>query len=475
MMRKIAATLATVSLLALLFHKTATDWLTQVLPLSDSKELVVAIRVTPLSYSGELDEHVKPYEQTLLEQFGELLKKNVRFLPVESEHEVFELLRSNRAHLGAGWLQAPDDPYLIASPPIQEDDLVLVQSEAAIPIENIENLSGKQILLATGDRASRHIAAMPELARQIFITEQTAPTGLEHLAAVSDQKAEFTVVPRQIFQVAQIHYPDLQSSIAFGKPQPIVWLMRNSGPHSIDPLRPFFDRLNQDNTLVRLKEAYFGFRRRLTKIDALEYLGNIETELPKYQMLFKDAQIRSGIDWRLLAALAYQESQWDPMATSPTGVRGMMMLTEETADRMKVSNRLDVRQSILAGADYLAILRDELPDTVTEPDRTWLAIAAYNLGMGHLRGARAIAKGKNANPDSWYEMKKILPLLSRPEIFARLKSGKARGGEAVIMVENIRAFYDILARRAPPYYLSTNGPSNFDPKPILPVPTFKLP
>ena len=129
----------------------------------------------------------------------------------------------------------------------------------------------------------------------------------------------------------------------------------------------------------------------------------------------------------------------------------MMMLTEETADHLRVSNRLDPKQSIRAGSQYFSDLRDMLPDTVREPDRTWLAIAAYNLGMGHMNGARRIAEGLKKDPDSWFEMKTVLPLLARPEVYQRLKSGRARGGEAVITAENVRMYYDILSRYEPPY------------------------
>ena len=128
-----------------------------------------------------------------------------------------------------------------------------------------------------------------------------------------------------------------------------------------------------------------------------------------------------------------------------------MMLTDDTADRMHVGNRLDPKQSILAGAKYLADLIDQLPAEVKQPDRTWLALAAYNLGQGHMNGARAIAVGLKVDPDSWYEMKKILPLMARPKYYEHLKSGPARGGEAVIMVANIRNYYDILQKYKAPY------------------------
>jgi membrane-bound lytic murein transglycosylase F len=155
------------------------------------------------------------------------------------------------------------------------------------------------------------------------------------------------------------------------------------------------------------------------------------------------------MDWRLLAALSYQESQWDPLATSYTNVRGMMMLTGDTADRMKVSNRLDARESILAGAKYLQLLKDQMPDRIPEPDRTWLALAAYNQGFSHLEDARILTKRAGLNPDSWTDVKKWMPLLNRPKYYKTLKHGYARGGEAVILVESIRSYYDMLKRLEP--------------------------
>ncbi|MDP2808881.1 MAG: transglycosylase SLT domain-containing protein [Rhodocyclaceae bacterium] len=213
----------------------------------------------------------------------------------------------------------------------------------------------------------------------------------------------------------------------------------------------FIERIRRDGTLTRLGDRYYGHSNRIHPLDTLRFLEHVRTRLRNFRHEFQQAQEITGIDWRLLAALAYQESNWDPLATSPTNVRGMMMLTEDTADRLKVTNRLDAKQSIRAGAGYLASLRDELPDSVKEPDRTWMALAAYNLGMGHLNGARAIAGMVKRDPDIWYEMKHVLPLLSQPQYYERLKSGRGRGGEAVILVENVRTYHDILSRFEPAY------------------------
>jgi membrane-bound lytic murein transglycosylase F len=189
--------------------------------------------------------------------------------------------------------------------------------------------------------------------------------------------------------------------------------------------------------------------------------------LPKLREDFIAAQSISGIDWRLIAAVAYHESQWEAEATSPTGVRGIMMLTEETADRLGVKNRLDPRESILAGARYINLLKDLQPDGVREPDRTWLALAAYNIGPGSFNAARTLAKQLGADPTAWYEMKRILPLLAKPQYYQRLKSGRARGGEAVILVENIRAYYDILVRNESAYQTGAPRMQNLSGAPGL--------
>ena len=155
---------------------------------------------------------------------------------------------------------------------------------------------------------------------------------------------------------------------------------------------------------------------------------------------------------RLIAAIAYQESHWNPQATSETNVRGMMMLTEDTAKRLRVRDRLDARQSIGAGARYLADLKRSLPARIAEPDRTWIALAAFNIGTGHLEDARVLAVRRKLNPDSWSDIKKTLPLLAQTELADDTKYGVARGGQAVVFVETVRAYYDVLLRLEKPYY-----------------------
>jgi membrane-bound lytic murein transglycosylase F len=178
--------------------------------------------------------------------------------------------------------------------------------------------------------------------------------------------------------------------------------------------------------------------------DIQTFTRRIKTHLPRYEALFKKAGEAVGIDWRLLAAIGYQESLWNERAKSPTGVRGLMMLTQPTAKQMKVENRLDPAQSIRGGSEYIARVLKKVPARIAEPDRTWLALAAYNVGWGHVEDARIITQQNGGNPDRWIDVKKSLPLLARKKWYENTRYGYARGWEPVKYVENIRQYYEYL-------------------------------
>ena len=119
---------------------------------------------------------------------------------------------------------------------------------------------------------------------------------------------------------------------------------------------------------------------RLNFVGAQTFMAHVDNRLPTYQTTFESYARETGLDWRLLAAIGYQESHWRANAVSPTGVRGLMMLTRTTANYIGVSNRLDPEQSIKGGALYFLRVLEKIPDRIPEPDRTWFALASYNVG-----------------------------------------------------------------------------------------------
>jgi membrane-bound lytic murein transglycosylase F len=314
------------------------------------------------------------------------------------------------------------------------------------------HLRSKRLALITG---SGHTAILmqqkrkqPELAWEAL--ENVWPEEL--LAQLQAGKYDAVVINGMDFDPLRNVYPELAVAFDLPETQKIVWeLPPRSSQVLRNALARFIEQARRDGTLMRIHERYFGHVRRLDSSNILGIMQRRPQLLPKLRAHFHEAQTLTGIDWRLLAAIAYQESQWNPYATSPTGVRGLMMLTTQTADRMGVADRLDARQSILGGARYLVLLKEALPARIPEPDRTWLALAAYNQGQGHMEDARRIAQARGGNPDSWADVKEALPYLSRGTYAKATRYGYARGIEALHFAENIRNYYDVLQRLEPAF------------------------
>ncbi|MEQ1516432.1 MAG: membrane-bound lytic murein transglycosylase MltF, partial [Usitatibacteraceae bacterium] len=287
------------------------------------------------------------------------------------------------------------------------------------------------------------------------------------LRRLESGNCDFAVVDSSAFAVSKRLHPDLAVAFNIGRENKIAWAFSPSTEYDLQQSAVlFFDKIRNNGKLNQLIDRYYGHVSRFQAIDSEAILDKIQTVLPKLRPLFHEAQQLTGLDWRIIAAIGYQESHWDPLATSPTGVRGLMMLTEDTADRMKVKNRLDARESIIGGAKYIVLLRDIVPARIAEPDRTWLALAAYNQGYGHLEDARILAQRLKLNPDSWLDIRKAYLKLKEPEHFEQLKHGFARGDEAVQFVENIRNYTDILTRLEKPLDMDIRFDLQLDDTPL---------
>lgn len=234
-------------------------------------------------------------------------------------------------------------------------------------------------------------------------------------------------------------HPQLAVAFDVTNEAPVNWYMAKSSDDSLNAaLLDFYNNINEEGTLARLDEKYLGHTGSFDYVDTRTFLRAIDSTLPSLQPLFK--KYASQIDWRLLAAIAYQESHWDPQATSPTGVRGMMMLTRNTADSLEVSDRLDAAESIRGGSQYLQKLMDKMPETIPAEERIWFALTAYNIGYAHMMDARKLTMKQGGNPDSWTDVKTRLPLLEQKRYYSQTTYGYARGGEAYNYVENIRKY-----------------------------------
>ncbi len=420
-------------------------------PPAELGKLVVATRVGPATYQVDGNGTVSGFEHDLVVLLAQDLGVEAHFIIAQDHAETLKHVRKGRAHLAAAALSPRNSNSLHYSRPIRDMQQFLVQNEDALPVKKPADLAGRTVTVLARSPQITALESLKPRPKGLRLAKLKGLSELELLERANADPGMLAAVDSTHFDIGSNFFPGLNAAFALPGKQPQAWAFPRKGDAALFARsEAFIDRVRKDGTLARLEDRYFGHVRRLNQIDVEQFLERAQTVLPRYRRDFIEAQRLHGIDWRLLAALAYQESHWDPLATSYTNVRGMMMLTEDTADRLRVTDRLDAKQSILAGARYLAELRDQFPPTVDEPDRSWLALAAYNLGMGHMNGARFIAELVKRDPNYWYEMKQVLPLLSRPEYYTRLKSGAGRGGEAVIMTENIRNYYDILRRLEQP-------------------------
>jgi membrane-bound lytic murein transglycosylase F len=386
--------------------------------------------------------------------FAERQGWKIRFVVADDLEDLFATVAAGRAHLAAAGITASEErrSRLRFGPNYgQVKEWVVCRPVERLP-EKLEDLVGLRVEVVAGsthvDRLRLHKRRLPDL-RWV---EVKTPGSEELLERLDIGLADCTVVDSDTLDVARNFHPALRPLFVLESAQPQAWVLgRGMDLGFSRRVVAFFKDMEASGELVRLKERYFGHVTRLQEADVLGVLEKRGTLLRDLRRHFQEAQAETGLDWRLLAAIAYQESQWDAHAVSPTGVRGIMMLTEDTADHLGVKDRLDARESILGGARYVLQLKSGLPETVPEPDRTWIALAAYNIGLGHLNDARGLARKLGKDPDQWRDMKMVLPLLSRREHAGLLKYGFARGGEARAFAENVRIYYDILRKYEQPY------------------------
>jgi membrane-bound lytic murein transglycosylase F len=308
------------------------------------------------------------------------------------------------------------------------------------------DLVGRRLVVNAG--ASHVQALQRERARLPALAwEEIEAAGVEHLLQmVTVGEADLAVVDSTDLHFNRAFYPEINVGFALDQKEPMAWMFRRGRDDSlVQKAREYFHRIELEGTLAGLIDRYREQEIELRPVATITFQEQVRDRLPEYRLLFEAAADQFGFDWRLLAALGYQESHWDADAVSPTGVRGIMMLTRSTADYLNVQNRRDPAQSILGGARYLRELIDSLPARIPEPDRTWLGLAAYNIGLGHLEDARVLTQRLGGDPDRWQDVRDSLPLLNQARYHETLRYGYARGHTAARYVENVRAYHELLS------------------------------
>ncbi len=413
-------------------------------------ELIIVTRNAPTTYYENQVGHFAGIEYDMAVAFAKYLKVKPRFIVEDTVDEVLATLDRGEADFAAAGLTITEqrEKKYIFGPTYQSvhQQVICHRKNKAIP-KSMEEFKKQQL----------HVPASTSYAERLMELQKDYPTVMWQqnpdwdteylLKKVWLRKLDCTVADSNIFAINRRYYPELQPAFDLSDKRPLAWIMRKNAEPLRAEMQEWFRVYTDQGQLDVVLNRYYGHIDEFDYIDNQAFRNKIKKKLPEYLPWFKQAARKHKLDWRLLAAQAYQESHWNRRAKSPTGVRGIMMLTMGTAEELGVKNRLDAKTNIFAGANYLAQLRARLPREIKEPERTWMALAAYNMGYGHLSDAMELAQQLDKDPRQWVELEQILPLLAQRKYYKTLKHGYARGNEAVYYVKQIRDYRDILSKQ----------------------------
>ena len=384
-------------------------------------------------------------EFDLAQQFANYLDIDIVMVPSHHIDDLFSKLSRNEVDfLAAGLTATPNRQrqFRFAPTYYQVSPKVVFKKGNPWP-RKIEQLKGEIVVLANSAHQELLIekqASHPELKWRESATDNSESLLLKVLSGEID----YTVVDSTLLDSFRRYHPEVSIAFSLEKEQDISWMFAKSDDDSLYSLAiEFFSTLRENNKLAEMERHYFSHIDEFDYVDTRAFIRAAEHKLPRFKKLFQ--KNGHAIDWKLLAAISYQESHWNPQATSYTGVRGMMMLTQATAEQLKISDRLDPAQSIAGGARYVEKMLQRIPDKVPAGERMWFALAAYNVGFGHVMDAMAIAEKRGGNRYSWLDVKNALPLLRKRAWYKQTRFGYARGDEPVRYVTNIRRYYETLS------------------------------
>ena len=417
-------------------------------PPEETGVLEVATRNGSTTYY--LDRHENPTgpEYSLVSQFAQSRGWTINWTMHESTSDVLEALKSGSAHIAAaGLTHLPSRTDQFAQGPAHTEiteQLVCHRDMRPMP-RKPEDVAKVGITVTASSSYVETLGKLAEKHAGVSFKEDGSKTTEVLLSDVAKKDIDCTVADSNIVQIMRRHFPHLEVAMNLTQGNNLGWYLPAGSEELAANAHEWMNSAEGDSALGYIESQYYAYISEFDFVDLRALNRRIDDRLPNFMAEFFAAEMNTGMPAELLAALAYQESHWDPSAVSPTGVRGIMMLTRNTAESLGVTNRLDPAAAIDGGARYLADRHRRLPDTIPEPDRTFLALASYNIGRGHLLDARQLARELGKNPDSWDDMKEVLPLKADKRYYPSTRYGYARGFEPVHYVQRIRNYQDVIS------------------------------
>jgi len=414
-----------------------------------SNELHVVLLNAPSTYFIG-NEGPQGFEYDLLKAYADHLGVELKITPAHTVKEALALSQRKDVHItSAALAKTPSrqKKYHFGPSYFEVQEQVICNrgmlGSSKFP-RDVEDLEGLTLMVGEDTSYSETLQKLKDDGFDINFTTSSEYSTEELLEMVAKHEIDCTVADSNIYSLNLKFIPEISLAFSISGREQLAWLLPKDAKELETDMYTWLNDFNQKGKMTQLKDHYYSYVLFFDYYNTKMFYKRIKSRLPRYKKYFLEAAQKYDIPWTLMAALSYQESHWNPKAKSFTGVRGLMMLTKNTAKILGVKNRLDPKESISGGTRHLKQMIKSVPKEVEGEDRLKFALAAYNVGMGHIYDAQKLAVKLGLNPNVWRDLKIVLPLLSQKRHYRTLKYGYARGSEPVKYVEAIYDYKDIL-------------------------------
>ena len=414
-----------------------------------NKKLNVVLLNSPSTYYIGAD-GPQGFEYDLLNSYAKSINAELNITTAHTIKEAIELSKNPSVHITSASLSKTEDrekSFNFGPSYFEVQEQVICRRgmlhSKKFP-RDVESLAGLRITVGEDTSYSETIQSLQEDGFDINATFTANHSTEELLEKVARKEIDCTIADSNIYALNLRYFPEITQAFTISGREQLAWVLAVNSKELETDMYEWLNSFNQSGEMSQLKDHYYSYVQFFDYYDTKMFYKRIKSRLPKYKKFFLDAGKKYKIPWKLLAAISYQESHWNHKAKSFTGVRGLMMLTLNTAKHLGIKNRVDPKQSVVGGTRHLNQMLKFVPEDVVGENRLKFALAAYNVGLGHINDARKLAVTIGLNPSIWSDLKQILPLLSQKKYYKTLKHGYARGSEPVNYVESIYNFRDIL-------------------------------
>lgn len=316
------------------------------------------------------------------------------------------------------------------------------------------DLIGRTVHVRRGsefDQRLRHLG--DEIGGEIALSYVDSTVSTEELIRrVHSGEIDYTVADEPTALINRAYYSNIDVSLAISFPQRIAWVVSRNSPELLAAVNQWMSRIKSDGRLATIQAKYYRNPRFFAERVDSEYSSRAGGKLSVFDEKIQKAAASIGWDWRLLAALIYQESRFNPAARSWAGATGLMQLMPATGRAYGAVNALDPDQNLRAGVAFLKYLEKRFEAVPDKDERLKFVLASYNAGAGHVDDARLLAERFGRDPDRWENHSDEMILkLADPRYYNNygVRSGYCRGEEPYNYVREILDRYEQYRRLIP--------------------------